>query len=409
MSIAALMVDLDDLPSYTQEDDGVYNRHASAIERVSLDIDILSQSTTSLVDVYLTLESIEKLCPQSNRYMGLALDAAMGKERSLMVDERVYNTRGIELTLEATTDDKKVGVLAKIWAFIKAQYEKVVTFFTNTFGYAAKLKADKKKKDALLSAAIDALPKYIPSKEDFVISEKQWNVVGALVGGSHRSIPHVLSRLTELTRGITMGSGRVLTATMELVDSTNYGAVEKATVKLGHAQIKLKNDIELGTHELPGTMTLGSSRLHDTAFGRIAKHIDSDKRLKNQWVPAKLYSGDPKYTEGGTTLKGTPDRRDLEVTVGYIKSIGDDIDSMIKIIESRDWVRMTKLKPEKEPRLDSDDQTVNDNLLLAHRVKAAAVADPSLRLVSDVLRYAYDVYSVNISILTAMIKAGDVE
>ena len=409
MSIAALMVDLDDLPSYTQEDDVVYNRHEPAIERVSLDIDILSQSTTSLVDIYLTLESVESLCPQANRYMGLALDAAIGMERSLMVDGRVFNTRGAELTMEATSDDKKAGVLAKIWAFFKAQYDKVVMFFTKTFGYVTKLKADKKKQEALLSAAIDALPKYGPSKEDFVISENQWNVVGALVGGSNGPLQRTLGLLTELTRGIVMGSGRVLSATTELVESTDYDAVKKATMKLGHAQVNLKNVIELGTHALPGTKTLESRRLHDTAFGRIAKHIVGDQRLRNNMVPARLHSGSTNYTEGGTTFKGTPSRRELEVNIEYIKSIGDDIDSMIKIIESREWVRITKLKPEKEPKLDSDDQTVNDNLLLTHRVKAAALADPSLRLVADVLRYAYDVYSVNISILTAMIKAGDVE
>ena len=141
MSITALMVDLNDLPSYTQEDDiiDIETSTAADMMRLESECDVLDHAIACLSDIHMTLESDGDLSAEANVCLGLALDAVLGKTNVYLYGDREVASRGYELTLEASTDDKKKGIfkraieyIVKKWRAFYAWIKKAATSVFNS-------------------------------------------------------------------------------------------------------------------------------------------------------------------------------------------------------------------------------------------------------------------------------------
>ena len=183
MSIAALMVDLNDLPSYTQEDDGPnnddINESAMSMESVYHEMDLLDHTIASLSDIQMTLESSnDDLSEDALKYLGLALDATLGKPRTLYIGGSAYDTHTGVFTLEDAASNKK-GLWMTIWRFIVRQFENVRKVFSNIYKYVIGLfSKDVKKHLYHIRDFGEATKDHVDVEDEFVISEEVMSVLG---------------------------------------------------------------------------------------------------------------------------------------------------------------------------------------------------------------------------------------
>lgn len=306
MSIAALMVDLDDLPSYTQENDinAMYDTSESTLESANHDIVSLDAAIDGLHALALTLESDGELSRDANKYVGLALDAIMGKSKDVYVHGNLLKTHDDVMSLESEKD----GILKRLWEMIKRAFaamklavlkavEKVTNFFDLTIirrkVILRKLEELKKK---LVATNVDRMG----VGEPIVISA----ALNAKLGGTSQfsNIGPYTFRLKNLAK-LASTSLKVMTASFEaaIAAATDKGMDPGKLADIGK-KIGADNLLNNFSDALPGNKALVLQNFSETPLGVAMSKIPfvKDHVAKNKSIVTAI-TGDGMSKENPLT------------------------------------------------------------------------------------------------------------
>ena len=410
MSIAALMVDLDDLPSYTQENDNSWTDDGqSTLESIEHDIATLDHATGSLTNIALTLESDNDLDATAIRYLGLALDATLGKTRTIYIGGATYDTHTNVCTLEDATGEDKGGVWKTIWEFIKRQYEKVASFFKNVSEYIGRMFSKKKRIDKRLKEVTAEIEKFETSTKEFVIPKS----INAILGGTEvkdlNDIVRTLGNYHDMVKRVNIAAKDEILSVIKgysKLSKEDMADAKKETTRatnLAAALIKYGDIIKGIKGTMPGNQALILEEFKDTTAGSIMLKLPGTSGLNKNGLVFARYEGTRPDTElklePGTTKTDLSDLLTVLTRLSDIMGIAEEIEYTTGIRNA------IKMAAGQLVRFEVSYSNMPGNVAKVFKLRSTILASPTIRLPSTLAIDVGRVLDAGVRLLDALIKS----
>ena len=404
MSIAALMVDLDDLPSYTQEDtndhdvDTIISDAVFTMECDSRDIDTLDHAISSLTDIQMSLESDGDLSAEATKYLGLALDAAMGKSQTLFVGGMSFKTRNETMSLEAFSDVKGKGAIKVITEMVKVAYAKLKSIFMAAVNFIAGFLIKKRRLDKALNKAVDVLKYYGPAKEVTISKSIHASLGGAGVKDT--------SGIIRLLKNFMESTAHVAHLSEEFFKLTSAAFLENGhltpadMIKMGNLTMALHPIYTEAKKGLPGNQSVVMIPFSDTVLGSVITKLPMMSNVKEDVTYAKTVGIRP-----DTEIKMPGATQDeLREIADIMKVIGEQIGTLDKLTKSKHWLDITKIELSDNGIRSNDDQSFIDRFRNEYAFKRGLAMSPATRYPAELLKEASRIYEAGVKLILTNIS-----